>query len=470
MCVVVAAVALSVGPALGQSTAFTYQGRLADAGAPADGLHDFRFRLFDAAEGGRQVGETLCADDVEVADGLFTVILDFDQQFATPDERHLDIEVRRDTGLNCSNPSGFVILAPRQQLTATPLASHAESAFALDAADGSPADAVFVDNAGSVGIGTLAPAAPLHVASPVPVLNLQDSDGGPSNQVGLVSFRDVSGVERGWMGFGSSSNPHAHLMNNRAGGNTALGAGGLERLTVTAGGNVGIGTLPPGHRLDVGAGFLGDGIALRGAGSNDPGYHLYEGANSRATLGLALHAGIWSTDAAPGDIVLRSSTGKLLLQNGALGSAVAINGNNVGIGTAAPAAKLDVRGDIRLGPTGQLRATSGEENLRIIRGIVAADGRIIAGSGFAVAHPSLANYVITFNTSFAGLPSVTATAIRPDIDSHGTIVMTDGLRPSSATLVVVVAPEHVHSHIPGSPALATFWRDLQFSFIAVGPR
>jgi len=255
MCVVAAAVALSVRPALGQSTAFTYQGRLADAGVPADGLHDFRFRLFDAAEGGRQVGEMLCADDVDVADGLFTVILDFDQQFATPEERHLEVEVRRDTGLNCSNPAGFVILTPRQQLTAAPLASHAKSAFALAAADGSPESAVLVDDAG----------------------------------------------------------------------------------------NVGIGTLPPGHRLDVGAGFLGDGIALRGAGSNDPGYHLYEGSISRASLGLALHTGIWSTDAVPGDIVLRSSTGKLLLQNGALGSALAITGNKVGIGTIAPASRLHVR-------------------------------------------------------------------------------------------------------------------------------
>jgi len=50
--------------ALVQSTALTYQGRLTDAGAPADGLHDFRFRLFDAAEGGFQVGPTLCADDL----------------------------------------------------------------------------------------------------------------------------------------------------------------------------------------------------------------------------------------------------------------------------------------------------------------------------------------------------------------------------------------------------------------------
>ena len=33
-------------------TAFTYQGQLKSDGSPANGLHDMRFRLFDAAVGG----------------------------------------------------------------------------------------------------------------------------------------------------------------------------------------------------------------------------------------------------------------------------------------------------------------------------------------------------------------------------------------------------------------------------------
>src|SRR5262245_13310364 len=59
--------------ALAQTTAFTYQGQLDDGGAPADGLHDFRFRLFDAAGGGAQIGPVLCADNVGVSQGLLTV-------------------------------------------------------------------------------------------------------------------------------------------------------------------------------------------------------------------------------------------------------------------------------------------------------------------------------------------------------------------------------------------------------------
>lgn len=149
-----------------QSTAFTYQGQLKSNGTPTTGLHDFRFRLFDAAAGGTQVGSTLCFDDVNVSNGAFTVRLDFGQQFITPGQRHIDIQVRREIGQPCTDDFGYVLLTPRQQLTATPMAlsaNHANAAFALDAADGSPASAVVVDNAGNVGIGTPAPTAPLHV-------------------------------------------------------------------------------------------------------------------------------------------------------------------------------------------------------------------------------------------------------------------------------------------------------------------
>jgi hypothetical protein len=168
-----AALALS-GAAFAQSTAFTYQGALTEAGAPASGLHDFRFKFFDAASGGSQIGTTQCADNISVTDGVFTASLDFGQQFATPAPRFLEIQVRADTGLGCANNSGLVTLSPRQPLTAAPFANHAKSAFALHAPDGSPENALFVDNAGNVGIGTAAPTAKLDVRGPLSVANTGD--------------------------------------------------------------------------------------------------------------------------------------------------------------------------------------------------------------------------------------------------------------------------------------------------------
>ncbi len=115
--------------ALGQTplgTEFTYQGLLTDAGSPADGLHDLRFRLYDALSDGMQVGPTVCVDNVTVTDGLFTAPVDFGAQFAGQ-KRFLEVDVRADTGLDCADPAGFITLSPRQELTATPHALLAQT-------------------------------------------------------------------------------------------------------------------------------------------------------------------------------------------------------------------------------------------------------------------------------------------------------------------------------------------------------
>lgn len=101
--------------------AFTYQGQLKSADVPANGLHDMRFRLFDAVVVGLQVGPTICLDGVNVINGLFTVPLDFGAQF-NGDRRFLDIEVRADaTPGNCA-AGVYTPLTPRQELQGTPYA------------------------------------------------------------------------------------------------------------------------------------------------------------------------------------------------------------------------------------------------------------------------------------------------------------------------------------------------------------
>ena len=240
---ILAAVALGSGPVLAQSTAITYQGLLDDAGSPAGGLHDLRFSLFDAAVGGTQVGSTICVDNVSVVDGLFTVQLDFGQQFITAGERHVAIDVRRDTGLNCSNATGFTALTPRQPLTAAPFANHAKSAFSLDAADGAPANAVIVDNDGRVGIGTLAPTHTLHIANALPTLAIQDTDS-TTQQVGYVSYRDSGNVERAWVGYGTVGSPDFSIFNTRPSGKIVI------QNFVSGGGS---GVVLPGDNLGIGS-------------------------------------------------------------------------------------------------------------------------------------------------------------------------------------------------------------------------
>jgi len=142
-------------------TGFTYQGELNNAGNPANGAYDLRFRLLNAAAGGSQVGNTLCADNVAVTNGRFTVSLDFGAQFAGQ-QRFLAIEVRADTGLDCSNAAGFTALLPLQELSAVPNAAFALAATtATTATTASNATllngqgASFYQNASNLTAGTL---------------------------------------------------------------------------------------------------------------------------------------------------------------------------------------------------------------------------------------------------------------------------------------------------------------------------
>ena len=254
-----------------QSTAFTYQGLLNDGATAASGLHDIRFRLFDAASGGTQIGTTLCLNNVSVTDGLFTASLDFGQQFATTTARFLEIEVRRDTGLSCTNTTGYTVLASRQPLTATPLANHAKSAFTLDAADGSPANAVFVDNAGKVGVGTTTPTHSMHIATVGPTIALQDT-AAASQQAGYVSYRDNANIERAWVGYGTAGSTDFSIINARPGGDIVLqtlGGGGSVFLPSDS---LGIGTASPFTSLHItkfgGIPAGGPAITLQDTGAN----------------------------------------------------------------------------------------------------------------------------------------------------------------------------------------------------------
>src|SRR5260221_13099431 len=67
--------------ALAQGTAFTYQGRLNDGGAPANGTnYGMVFYLYDAPANGTALG-SLGIASVTVSNGLVTLALDFGSPF-----------------------------------------------------------------------------------------------------------------------------------------------------------------------------------------------------------------------------------------------------------------------------------------------------------------------------------------------------------------------------------------------------
>jgi hypothetical protein len=114
----------SGGLLFAQGTAFTYQGRLNDGGAPANGSYDLTFTLFNTNVTGAALAGILTNSATVVSNGLFTVTLDFSNRFdGTP--RWLEIGVRT------NGASGFTTLSPRQRLTPTPYAIFANTASNL---------------------------------------------------------------------------------------------------------------------------------------------------------------------------------------------------------------------------------------------------------------------------------------------------------------------------------------------------
>jgi hypothetical protein len=112
-----------------QTTAFTYQGRLNDASAAANGQYDLEFKLYDGGTGGTQQGSTVTLEDVQVTNGVFTVQLDFGAAVFSGADRFLEIGVRAG-----ASTGAFTTLAPRQQLTSTPYAVRSVSAGAAETA------------------------------------------------------------------------------------------------------------------------------------------------------------------------------------------------------------------------------------------------------------------------------------------------------------------------------------------------
>jgi hypothetical protein len=206
-------------------------------------------------------------------------------------------------------------------------------------------------------------------------------------------------------------------------------SGGMERLVIKSNGNVGIGTTQPGAKLDV-AGtvkatkFVGDGSGLTGVGTGN-----------RHSLDAA--------DGSPTDAVYVDNAG------------------NVGIGTAEPSEKLDVRGNIKLHSDGSLYAPGGIDNLRIIAGRINANGTIVFGSGFSVAKIATGVYEITLDVAFPDALSYTVVTTQGPIPqtnmtTDNAIFVSDGL--TARKFRIKTGDGY------GSPS------DRPFTFIAMGLR
>lgn len=290
---------LRLSTAFAQGTAFTYQGRLNDGANPANGSYDLRFILYDNSVGGSQQGPILTNNATAVSDGLFSVTLDFGNQFPGAG-RWLELAVRT------NGPGTFSILSPRQALTPTPYALTAGNVISGGLASGTYGNAVTLNNPtnqftgsfsgngggltnlsaaglagtvadarlssnvallsrsgqvftgssnsfiGLVGLGTSAPQANLHVVTGASGegIRVQGPGSGAMNQA-YLSFMDNGGTRIGIVGDGSTYDSDVFL--GADSGDVVLSTAAGRVVTVTAAGNVGIGTTTPdpSYQLEV---------------------------------------------------------------------------------------------------------------------------------------------------------------------------------------------------------------------------
>jgi len=119
----VAACVFSVGQSSAQqTTAFTYQGQLHDGGTNANGAYTMVFALYDSASGGSQLGSR-STNNPTLANGLFTVNLDFGTNAFNGNARWLDITV--------TSGGTTQTLSPRVQVLPAPYAIYSASAANL---------------------------------------------------------------------------------------------------------------------------------------------------------------------------------------------------------------------------------------------------------------------------------------------------------------------------------------------------
>jgi hypothetical protein len=305
--------ALSVSKAV--PSTLSYQGFLVDAtdSSTITATLEMTFRLYDSEIKGAELwSETHPA--VEISNGLFQVLLGSDTPFPAG--------LFDGTALWLQTEVGTEALSPRKPLVSVAYSHRASSAEMLldntltdlddrwvnegdldhlDAADSDPAEAVYVDDAGKVGIGTISPLTELDVNGSV---NATTYYGDGSNLTGIIGTTDND-----W----------------------AIAGDDVYHET----GNVGIGTAAPVYPLHVDGIASAKGLWLPGAFGPDTNYVGQDGnwiafghpGTSEDFLGYKGNAFYFMDSPAGADTT----------------DADVIIGGNVGIGTTSPSAKVEVK-------------------------------------------------------------------------------------------------------------------------------
>jgi hypothetical protein len=183
-----------------------------------------------------------------------------------------------------------------------------------------------IDNAGNVGIGTSAPSARLQVSGAGAYATPGAAEFRLQNTTWNGSFTQHLGDTGTWQLADATTGATKIAVGPGINGAINL-FNGAGNVVINGTGNVGIGTIAPATRLDVADSAL-NGSAAR-----------FVQSNPSASNGVVIQ----TQTASQNDLAL------YVLSNAGATTGLAVrNSGNVGIGTASPAARLHVAGDIRV--------------------------------------------------------------------------------------------------------------------------
>jgi len=304
---------------------------------------------------------------------------------------------------------------------------------------------------GRLGIGTAVPGFPLSF---------------PDTLGDKISLYGQSGNHFGFGIAPSTLQIHANASNSDIAFGYGNSANMTETMRIKGSGNVGIGNPNPVKRLHIGSDTTPGSEGMIRLGSTSPGgvasrswdVGVPQGGNSADGINYSF---VIDDTFLPGtEFMVKWGTG------------------NVGIGTTNPVAKLDVRGDIKMGDAGQFSAAAGEESLRVVRGKVWVElsgppvPRISSGSGFTVTRLTTYNnniggnalaYRINFSTPFADPPAVTVTVTHDTGQSPPRYIGYHYVAKVEETTTTFAVVSFYNTNATGT-------HDSPFSFIAVGAR
>jgi hypothetical protein len=395
---IILTIVLSAGAIFGQTSGFTYQGRLTDGGIPANGNYDLQFALFDAADGDNQIGQTKTVSSVPVSAGVFTVTLDFGANAFSGPNRFLEISARP------SGAGAFTLLTPRQSITSTPYAVRSLSTASADNAQ------QLAGVAASQYVKT----------DDARLSDARDPKAGNSNYVQ------------------NSTNPQAATNFNISGNGTAGGT--LSGNTVNAATQYNLG-------------------GQKAVSLSNENLGLRLGNNTRVGIGLPFLPGYMLEVESPDTLGLRVGTlagGGTALSVGGVGSvevdAPGIHGGrflvqengNVGIGTTTPTSKLSVQGTVE-STTGGFKFPDGSVQSTAANAGKAYTSKV--GTELEIAHANSSNEISTL-TLPPGNYLITATV---QFENRANDLFQDNSRTVKCWFIENTVPELMGTNHMGSP-------------------